>query len=123
MRSERANFVIRRKYVGGSANDVGFLRQPDSTFDMIVSEFETETGAYAGDHKNDKVAFLEWRYQFNVVQQYAYESSFPVVEVETPDGISLELEFSEGPAPMPPMTRRICNGFSPWRAGRNCGTG
>ena len=123
MRNEKANFVIRRKYVGGFENDVGFLRQPDGTFDMIVSEFETGTGAYAGGHKNDKVAFLEWRYQFNVVQQYAYENCFSVVEVETPDSISLELEFSEGPAPMPPMTHHICNGFSPWRAGRNCGTG
>jgi len=114
--------VIHHKYVGGSANDVGFLRRPDGTFDMIVSEFKTGTGAYAGGHKNAKVAFLEWRYQFNVVQQYAYENGFSVVEVETPDSISLELEFSKGPAPMPPMTRRICNGFSPWREGGNCRT-
>ena len=51
MRSERANFVSRRKYVGGSANDVGFLCQPDGTFDMIVSEFETGTGAHTGPTK------------------------------------------------------------------------
>jgi len=55
VRSEKANYVIRRKYVGGPANDVGFIRQPDGTFDMIVSEFETGTGAYAGGHKNAKV--------------------------------------------------------------------
>ena len=57
MRSEKANYVIRRKYVGGSANDVGFLRQPDGTFDIIVSEFETGTGAYAGTAR-----MTRWRF-------------------------------------------------------------
>ena len=39
-RSQTADIVIPRKYVRGSANDIGFKKQPDGTFKALVSEFD-----------------------------------------------------------------------------------
>jgi hypothetical protein len=39
-RPQRAEIVIRRRHVGGSSNDIGFARQPDGTFEAIISEFD-----------------------------------------------------------------------------------
>lgn len=41
MRPERAHVIIRRQYVGGSSNDIGFVRQADGTYGAIVSEFDS----------------------------------------------------------------------------------
>ena len=38
-RSERAKYVIRRRHIGRSANDVGFHRT-DNGFEVIISEYD-----------------------------------------------------------------------------------
>jgi hypothetical protein len=39
-RKEKAHIIIRRKYVGASANDLGFLRNADGSYSQIVSDFD-----------------------------------------------------------------------------------
>jgi len=39
-RQQKANIIIRRKYVGSAANDVGFLRRDDGTYELIISEYD-----------------------------------------------------------------------------------
>jgi len=39
-RPESAEVIIRRQYVGGAANDVGFKRQASGEFQAIISEFD-----------------------------------------------------------------------------------
>lgn len=39
-RSQKANIIIRRQNVGSCANDVGFLRKADGSYEMIISEFD-----------------------------------------------------------------------------------
>jgi uncharacterized protein DUF1257 len=39
-RPERAEVIIRRRYIGKHSNDIGFVRQPDGSFEAIVSEFD-----------------------------------------------------------------------------------
>ena len=39
-RKERAQFVIRRQYVGRAANDIGFARNEDGSYSLIISEFD-----------------------------------------------------------------------------------
>ncbi|MBX9772557.1 MAG: DUF1257 domain-containing protein [Candidatus Obscuribacterales bacterium] len=39
-RSQKANVVIRKQYVGMSSNDIGFVQGKDGSFSMIVSEFD-----------------------------------------------------------------------------------
>lgn len=48
VRPERAHIVLRRKYVGGSSNDIGFERLSDGRYAAHISEFDQGTGSYSG---------------------------------------------------------------------------
>lgn len=43
-RAQTANIIIRRNHVGGSSNDIGFLKKADGKFEAIVSEFDSRSG-------------------------------------------------------------------------------
>lgn len=43
-RQDVAHIIIRRKYVGGASNDIGFFRNPDGTYSSIVSEYDRSHG-------------------------------------------------------------------------------
>ena len=38
---DKANIIVRRNYVGGAANDLGFKREADGTYSAIVSAFDS----------------------------------------------------------------------------------
>jgi hypothetical protein len=38
---DKANIIVRRKNVGGAANDLGFKKSADGTYDAIVSAYDT----------------------------------------------------------------------------------
>ena len=40
-RQEVAHIIIRRKHVGRSSNDLGFIRVEDGSYEAIVSEFDS----------------------------------------------------------------------------------
>ena len=42
-RPEKANIVIRRNHVGSVANDIGFLKLDNGSYQPIVSEYDTPT--------------------------------------------------------------------------------
>lgn len=41
VRSERANIIIRRKHVGSSSNDLGFVKDEDGNYKAIISEYDS----------------------------------------------------------------------------------
>lgn len=41
-RPQRCEVIIRRKYVGSASNDLGFMRQEDGTFAVVVSEYDSK---------------------------------------------------------------------------------
>ncbi len=41
LRSEKANIIIRRKHVGSSSNDLGFIKNEYGTYQAIVSEYDS----------------------------------------------------------------------------------
>jgi hypothetical protein len=43
-REQQAEIVIRRQYVGGAANDMGFFLQDDGTWGAIVSDYDRTSG-------------------------------------------------------------------------------
>ena len=47
-RAQKANIIIRRKDVGSSANDIGFLKKGNK-YEMIISEFDRSSGKQAKD--------------------------------------------------------------------------
>lgn len=38
---DKANIIVRRKFVGGAANDLGFKKENDGTYSAIVSRYDT----------------------------------------------------------------------------------
>jgi hypothetical protein len=40
-RQDKANIIVRRKYVGRSSNDIGWERQEDGTYKAIISKFDS----------------------------------------------------------------------------------
>jgi hypothetical protein len=41
VRPERANVIVRRRYIGTAANDLGFVREADGTYSAIVSDYDS----------------------------------------------------------------------------------
>jgi hypothetical protein len=39
-REQTANIIVRRCYVGGAANDIGYKRLEDGTYEQIISDFD-----------------------------------------------------------------------------------
>lgn len=39
-RPERAEIIVRRQHIGRASNDIGFARQPDGSFEAIISEYD-----------------------------------------------------------------------------------
>jgi hypothetical protein len=60
MRSQKANVIVRRQYVGCAANDLGFVKAEDGTYSAIVSQFDS--GKHdAGWFKGLKKSYTEAR--------------------------------------------------------------
>lgn len=38
--NDRAHIIVRRKHVGGAANDLGFQKQQDGTYSAVVSAYD-----------------------------------------------------------------------------------
>ena len=45
LREQVAHIIIRRKYVGSAANDVGFVRKANGNYELIISEFDRRKGS------------------------------------------------------------------------------
>ena len=40
-RPQKAHIILRRQFVGGAANDIGFLKNTDGTYTVIISEYDS----------------------------------------------------------------------------------
>jgi hypothetical protein len=80
-RRETAEVVIRRRYVGTSANDLGFHRLDDGTFEAIISEYDQSR---RGQRILDQV---RQRYAYLAVCQTAQAKGYTVVEQQGDDGV------------------------------------
>jgi hypothetical protein len=40
-RKEKANVIVRRKFVGGASNDIGFKLNASGSYDAIISEYDS----------------------------------------------------------------------------------
>lgn len=41
MRTQKAEVIIRRNYVGQASNDIGYAKGPDGNFKAIISEYDS----------------------------------------------------------------------------------
>lgn len=47
VRPEKAHVIIRRKYIGGSSNDIGFVKKENGTYEAIISDYDKGSLGYS----------------------------------------------------------------------------
>jgi Protein of unknown function (DUF1257) len=76
VRSQTAEVIIRRQYVGAASNDIGFKRQADGTFEAIISDYDRQV--YAPQWLNQ----LTQRYGYHLLKATVPQQGFTVEEEE-----------------------------------------
>jgi hypothetical protein len=76
LRKQRAEVIGRRKHVGSASNDIGFARQPDGSFDAIISGYD----AYR--HNQEWLARLTQSYGYAAALRYARDHGYEVLTDE-----------------------------------------
>lgn len=85
-RPEKADYVIRRRYVGRAANDLGFKRREDGSIEAIISEYDQR-------HRGEKLLNgVRRRYAVKAVQQAARRAGH-TVRTETAEGNTVRLRI------------------------------
>jgi hypothetical protein len=74
-RRETAELVIRRRHLGRLTNDLGFHRRPDSTFEVIISDFDSRHTAA------EVVREVKQRYARLQVEKLARARGYRIEEV------------------------------------------
>ncbi len=72
-RPQTAEVIIRRQYIGKASNDIGFCRQPDETFQAIISEFDRRR------YSESWLASLARRYAYHATLATLVEQGFDLV--------------------------------------------
>ena len=80
-RPERANVIIRRKYVGSLANDIGFVKGEDGNYRSIISEYDG-----SATFRPEKQKVLAKSYAQKKVIKQAKAKGYQVVEQKTDGG-------------------------------------
>jgi hypothetical protein len=62
-RAEKANIIIRRKFVGGASNDIGFVKNAKGGYDLVISEFDKHNQKIMNE-LNQQYAALKTKKQF-----------------------------------------------------------
>lgn len=75
-RPERAHVIIRRKHVGFSSNDIGFVRGEDGAFHAIISEFDQLALGY----DDAWLQRLTQRYAYHVTLAELAQQGFTLAE-------------------------------------------
>jgi len=81
-REQRAHVIIRRQWVGRASNDVGFFRQPDGTFQAIISEFDARHAKWS----SAGLGKLKQRYNYHVYKKLAERKGYRVRERQDEKG-------------------------------------
>lgn len=81
VRAERAHVIVRRAYLGRSANDVGFARGADGTYSARISEYDSRA-----TFTPTVQAKLKARYSYHAVVGAAKRKGYAVAQETSTDG-------------------------------------
>jgi hypothetical protein len=76
LRPETAEVIIRRQYIGGASNDIGFQQQADGTYKAIISEYDRH------QYSQPWIQALTQRYGYHQLMQTAATQGFSVEQQE-----------------------------------------
>jgi len=88
-RGLRANLIVRRQYVGGASNDIGFAARPDGTVEAVIGDYDRGAGHYKDRHAkygDAWLASLTQHYQFAKLEAQAAEKGLDLVRTQNEDG-------------------------------------
>jgi hypothetical protein len=85
VRPQTAEVIVRRKYIGGASNDIGFKRQADGTFEAIISEYDRHKYSQAWLDR------LTQRYAYLVARAKLAEQGFDLVSEKAQEGERIHL--------------------------------
>jgi hypothetical protein len=91
MRSQKANVIVRRQYVGSAANDLGFVKEEDGTYSAIVSSYDS------GKHNAEWYYGLKRAYVERVDIKTAAKQGFKYLGKKIVAG-KVQLQFLDGRA-------------------------
>lgn len=84
-RPELAEIIIRRKYIGGASNDIGFAKSTDGTFKAIISAYDR------GKYSHSWLQKVQHRYAYHATKEALSNEGFSLVEEEQQQDGTLHL--------------------------------
>lgn len=84
---DKAEIIVRRKHVGGAANDLGFKKQADGTFKAIVSRYDTHK------HNEAWMSDLKKKYAEKKIMKTAKSNGLTFVGKKVANDGSFKLSF------------------------------
>ncbi len=78
-RVHKANIIVRRQHVGAAANDIGFLRKADGSYEMIISQYDRG----ATKQGNDFTQKLNQQYKYQKITREAKRRGFTIKSTTT----------------------------------------
>ena len=80
-RAEVANVIIRREFIGGSSNDIGFVSKQDGTVEAIISAFDRRQG-----RDEEWMNKLAMHYAYRVAEKQAAKMGATINKTVNADG-------------------------------------
>ena len=84
-REDRAQVIVRKKYLGPASNDMGFRKDEEGRFVAVISDYDR--GAYGSSWLKS----LYQRYAYHVAHDKLGQQNFDVVSEETQDDGTVRL--------------------------------
>jgi hypothetical protein len=84
-RPEMAEIIIRRQYIGGLSNDIGFAKSADGTFQAIISGYDR------GRYSQSWLQKVQCRYAYHATKEALSSEGFSLVEEEQQQDGTLHL--------------------------------
>jgi hypothetical protein len=78
VRPERANIIVRRKHIGSAANDIGFSKNTDGTYEMIISEYDRRAS-----HSGNFMSRLKQMYGVHKTKKFIKRKGYSISSQKT----------------------------------------
>lgn len=80
VRAEKAEVIVRRKFVGSASNDIGFKRDANGNFEAIISQYDS------GKHNKAWMDSLKQEYGVIKAKKIAKQQGFTLVKETATNG-------------------------------------
>ncbi len=83
LRKQTAHIIVRRRYVGSAANDVGFCKQANGNYNLIISDYDRRSNSKSEQDFMHKLVQLYTKHK--LLKQFKSMGKM-VTSVKTKDG-------------------------------------